>query len=145
MQFCRLLFMDAISLLFCTSATERHAELKSWLYVALAAAAFVIIGAGAELIALEIAFAIALCLRSKAAIAARSISKSINEGSAICVMERIEGRKIQRRVAGFDHVKTVATRRRSAESHQASFSSLSLPHPGLTNRLLPRPRRRTRQ
>ena len=131
--------MDALSLLLCKSATERHAEMKSWFYVTLAAMAFVIAGAGVELIVLEIAFALALCLRYGAAMAARGIRKSINEICAIGVMARVEGRERQRRITGIDHVTTVTTRRRSSESQQACFTSLGLPHPSLTSRLLPLP------
>jgi hypothetical protein len=129
MQFYRLPFMDALSLLFCTSATERYAELKSWLYVALAAMAFVIAGAGVELIVLEAVFALALCLRYGAAIAARGIRKAINVACAICVMARIESREILTLMAGINYVTTVTACRRSLESLQACFASLGLPHP----------------
>lgn len=131
--------MYFLSLLFCKSATERHAELKSWLYVALAAMAFVIVGAGAELIILEIAFVLALCLRHGAAIAAKAVRKSINVITAIGLMARAEGRLVQRCAAGIGHVTDVTARRRTLESRQASFSLLGLPHPGLTARLLPQP------
>lgn len=131
--------MKFLSLLFCKSAIERHAELNSWLYVALAAMALVIFDKGAELVALEIAFIVALCLRHAAAIAARAIRRSINVVSAIGVMERMEGREILRHDAGSDCVTTVTTRRRSRESRQASYASLGLPHPSLTARLLPQP------
>jgi len=131
--------MDALSLLFCTSATERHAELKSWLYVALVAMAFVIFDKGAELIVLELAFAVALYLRQCAAIAAKAIRRSINVINAIGVMARVEGRQVQRCAAGINHVTSVTARRRSSESRQASFASLGLPHLGLAARLLPQP------
>lgn len=67
--------MDILSLLFCTSATERHAELKSWLYVALAALVFVIVGTGPELVSLWLGFAIGLCLRGRAQAGAKAIQK----------------------------------------------------------------------
>ncbi len=101
--------------------------------------ALVIFDKGAELVVLEIAFAVALCLRYCAAMAERVIRRSINEVRAIGVMARIEGRKIQRRIAGIEYVTTVTTRRRSSESQQASFSALGLPHLGLTARMLPQP------
>ncbi len=131
--------MDALSLLFCNSATERLAELKIWLYVTLAAMALVIVGAGAELIALEIAFAIGLCLRYGAVVAARSIRSSVNEVCASGVMTRVEGREMQRRAAGIGYVIALAIRRRSSESKQASFAALGLIHLGLAPRLLPQP------
>lgn len=131
--------MDALSLLFCTSATERHAELKSWLYVALAAMAFVVAGAGVELIVLEAVFALALCLRYGAAIAARGIRKAINVACAICVMARIESREILTLMACINYVTTVAARRRSLEILQACFASIGLHHPCLASRLLPQP------
>jgi len=131
--------MYFLSLLFCKSATERQAELKSWLYVALAAVVFVIIGAGAELVVLEIAFAVALCLRYRAAMAARVIRRCVNEARAIGVMEKIEGREIQHRFAGIDHVTTVTSRRCSLESLQGYFASLGLSHLCLSSRLLPQP------
>lgn len=145
MQFYRLPFMDALSLLFCTSATERYAELKSWLYVALAAMAFVIAGAGVELIVLEAVFALALCLRYGAAVAARGIRKAINEACAICVMARIESREILTIMAGINYVTTVTACRRSLESLQACFAALGLPHVCLSSRLLPLPVSTARQ
>jgi hypothetical protein len=138
-QFCRLPFMDAFSLLCCKSATKRHDELKIWLYVALAAIAFVIYDKGAELIILELAFAAALCLRQGAALAARAIRKSVNVITAIGVMARAEGRQVQHCIAGIDHVTTVTARRRSSESRQACFASLGLSHLCLASRLLPLP------
>ena len=138
-QFYRLPFMDAFSLLCCKSATKRHDELKIWLYVALAAIAFVIYDKGAELIILELAFAAALCLRQGAALAARAIRKSVNVITAIGVMARAEGRQVQHCIAGVDHVTTVTARRRSSESRQACFASLGLPHHCLASRLLPLP------
>lgn len=138
-QFYRLPFMDALSLLFCTSAAERHAELKSWLYVALAAMVFVIAGAGAELIALELAFAVALCLRCAAVMAAKAIRKSINVITAVCVMARAEGRQANHSAGSSDHVTNVTACRRSLESLQACFASLGLPHVCLSSRLLPLP------
>lgn len=131
--------MDVLSLLFCTSATERYAELKSWLYVALAAIAFVIADKGAELIVLELAFAVALCLRCGAAMAAKAIRKSVNVITAVCVMARAEGRQANHSAGGNDHVTIVAACRRSLESLQACFASLGLPHPCLASRLLPQP------
>ena len=145
MQFYRLPFMDALSLLFCTSATERDAELKSWLYVALAAMAFVIAGAGVELIVLEAVFALALCLRYGAAVAARGIRKAINVACAICVMARIESREILTLMAGINYVTTVTACRRSLESLQACFAALGLPHVCLSSRLLPLPVSTARQ
>lgn len=135
----RLPFMDALSLLFCKSATGRHDELNSWLYVALVAMTLVIFDKGAELVVLELAFFVALYLRQCAAVAARAIRKSSNHASAITLLEHAEGRAKQRRIAGSRYVTTVATRRRTLESRQASFSSLGLPHPSLTARLLPQP------
>lgn len=131
--------MNGISLLLCKSATERYSELKSWLYVALAAMVFVIVGAGAELIILEIAFVLALCMRQGAAIAAKAIRRSVNVNDAIGAMARTEGRQAQRCAAGIDHVTTVTARRRSSESRQACFASLGLSHLCLSSRLLPLP------
>lgn len=131
--------MNGISLLLCKSATERHDELNSWLYVALAAMAFVSVGAGAELIMLEIAFVLALCMRQGAAIAAKTIRRCVNLNDAIGVMARTEGRQVQRCVAGINHVKSVTARRRSSESRQACFASLGLSHLCLSSRLLPPP------
>jgi hypothetical protein len=131
--------MDALSLLFCTSATERHAELKSWLYVALAAMAFVIVGAGAELIILEIAFALALCLRSSAATAAGGIRKTINEACTFSRNSLVESRRLELRTVDIDRMTTVVVRRSSLESLQACFASLGLPHLCLASRLLPQP------
>lgn len=131
--------MHCLSLLFCKSNTERHAELKSWLYVALAAMALVIFDKGAELIALEFAFAAALCLRQGAALAARAIRKSVNVITAIGVMARAEGRQVQHCIAGIEHVTAVTARRRSSESRQACFASLGLSHLCLASRLLPLP------
>lgn len=131
--------MDAFSLLCCKSETQRHDELKIWLYVALAAMAFVIYDKGAELIILELAFAAALCLRQGAALAARAIRKSINVITAIGVMARVEGRQVQQCIAGIEHVTTVTARLRSLESRQACFASLGLPHLCLSSRLLPLP------
>lgn len=131
--------MDAFSLWCCKSATERHDELKIWLYVALAAIAFVIYDKGVELSILEFAFAVALCLRQGAAMAARAIRKSINVITAIGVMARLEGRQVQRCAAGNNHVTTVTARRRSSESQQACFASLGLSHFCLSSRLLPLP------
>ncbi|MBU0753181.1 MAG: hypothetical protein KJ787_10615 [Gammaproteobacteria bacterium] len=128
--------MDAFSLLCCKSATKRHDELKIWLYVALAAMVFVIFDKGAELIILELAFAAALCLRQGAAIAARAIRKSINMITAIGVMASAEGKQVQRRIAGFDYVTTVAVRHITLASLQACFAS---PHFCLASRLLPLP------
>ena len=138
-QFYRLPFMDAFSLLCCKSATKRHDELKIWLYVALAAIAFVIYDKGAELIILELAFAAALCLRQGAALAARAIRKSVNVITAIGVMARAEGRQVQHCIAGIDHVTTVTARRSSLESLQACFASLGLSNFCLASRLLPLP------
>lgn len=138
-QFYRLPFMDAFSLLCCKSATKRHDELKIWLYVALAAMAFVIYDKGAELIILELAFAAALCLRQGAALAAGAIRKSVNVITAIGVMARVEGRQAQHCIAGIEHVTTVTARRRSSESIQACFASLGLSHDCLASRLLPLP------
>jgi len=67
--------MDVLSLLFCTLATERRAELKIWRCVALAAVLFVIIGAGAELVTLWLGFAAGLCLRGRARAGAKAIRK----------------------------------------------------------------------
>ncbi len=131
--------MDAFSLLCCKSATKRHDELKIWLYVALAAIAFVIYDKGVELVLLELAFAAALCLRQGAAIGARAVRKSVNVITAIGVMARAEGRQVQHSIAGIDHVTTVAARRRSSESIQACFASLGLSHYCLASRLLPLP------
>jgi len=131
--------MDALSLLFCKSATGRHDELNSWLYVALAAMAFVIAGAGVELIVLEAVFALALCLRYGAAIAARGIRKAINVACAICVMARIESKEILTLIAGINYVTTVTARHRSLESLQACFAVLGLSHHCLASRLLPLP------
>lgn len=138
-QFYRLPFMDAFSLLCCKSATKRHDELKIWLYVALAAIAFVIYDKGAELIILELAFAAALCLRQGAALAARAIRKSVNVITAIGVMARAEGRQVQHCITGIEHVTIVTARRRSSESWQACFASLGLSHLCLASRLLPLP------
>ena len=131
--------MGALSLLFCKSATGRHDELNSWLYVALVAITLIIFDKEAELVVLELAFFVALCLRQSAAIAARAIRKSNNQTSALAVLDRAEGREMQHRIAGIRHVTTVTTRRRSLESRQASYSALGLPHPGLAARLLPLP------
>jgi hypothetical protein len=131
--------MNGISLLLCKSATERHDELNSWLYVALAAMVFVIVGAGAELIVLEIAFVLALCLRQGAALSASVIRKSVNVINSIGVTARTEARQVQRSAAGINHVTTVTARRRSSESRQACFASLGLPHLCLASRLLPLP------
>jgi hypothetical protein len=138
-QFCRLPFMGALSLLFCKSATERHDELTIWLYVALAAMAFVIADKEAELIVLELAFTVALCLRQGAALAARAIRKSVNVITAIGVMARNEGRQVQRCAESINHVITATARRRSSESPQACFASLGLSHLCLSSRLLPLP------
>ncbi len=135
----RLPCMNGISLLLCKSATERYDELNSWLYVALVAITLIIFDKGAELVVLELAFFVALCIRQGAAVAARAIRKSNNQASALAVLERAESREMQHRIAGIRHMTTVTTRRRSLESRQASFSSLGLPHPGLTARLLPLP------
>jgi hypothetical protein len=59
--------------------------------------------------------------------------------NAIGVMARAEGRQVQRRAAGINHVTTVTARRRSSESRQACFASLGLPHLCLASRLLPQP------
>lgn len=131
--------MDALSLLFCISSTERHAELKSWLYVALAAMALVIVGAGAELVILEIAFVLALCLRSSAAAAAGGIRKAINQACAFSRISWGENRRLQRRAAELDHAATVAVRLGTLETLQACFASLGLPHHCLASRLLPLP------
>jgi hypothetical protein len=131
--------MDAFSLLCCKSETQRHDELKIWLYVAVAAMGFVIYDKGAELIILELAFAAALCLRQGAALAARAIRKSVNVITAIGVMARVEGRQVQQCIAGIEHVTTVTARRRSSESRQACFASLGLSHLCLSSRLLPLP------
>ncbi len=138
-QFYRLPFMDAFSLICCKSATGRHDELKSWLYVALAAMAFVIADKGAELVMLELAFAAALCLRCGAALAVKAIWKSVNVITAIGVMARAEGKQVQLRMAGIDHVITVTARHRSLKSLQACFASLGLSHDCLASRLLPQP------
>jgi uncharacterized membrane protein YcjF (UPF0283 family) len=131
--------MNDISLLLCKSTTERHDELNSWLYVALAAMVLVIVGAGSELIILEIAFVLALCMRQGAMIAAKAIRRSVNVNNAIGVMARTEGRQIQRCADGINHVKSVTARRRSSESRQACFASLGLFHLCLASRLLPLP------
>ncbi len=138
-QFYRLPFMDAFSLLCCTSATKRHDELKIWLYVALAATVFVIFDKGAELIILELAFAAALCLRQGAAIAARAIRKSVNVITAIGAMASAEGKQVQRRIARDDYVTTVAVRHITLASLQSCFASLGLSHFCLASRLLPLP------
>lgn len=131
--------MDAVSLLFCKSATGRHDELNSWLYVALVAITLVVFDKGAELVVMELAFFFALCLRQSAAVAARAIRKSNNQASARAVLERTEGRETQHRVTGIDHVTTVAARRSTLASLQACFESLGLPHICLASRLLPQP------
>lgn len=138
-QFYRLPFMDVFSLLCCTSATERHDELKIWLYVALAATVFVIFDKGAELIILELTFAAGLYLRQGAASAARAIRKSVNVITATGVMARAEGKQVQHRATGIDHVKTVAVRHITLASLQACFASLGLHHLCLASRLLPQP------
>jgi hypothetical protein len=131
--------MDALSLLVCKSATGRHDELNSWLYVALVAMTLVLFDKGAELVVLELAFFVALCLRQCAAVAARAIRKSNNHASAIAVLDRAEGRQVQHRSAGINHVTTVTARHRSLKSLQACFATLGLSHHCLTSRLLPLP------
>lgn len=131
--------MDVLSLLFCKSATGRRDELNSWLFVALVAMILVIFDMEAELVILELAFFVALCLRQCAAVAARAIRKSNNHAAAIAILDRSEERQIQRRFAGHTHVTSVTARCRSFESLQACLASLGIPHYCLASRLLPLP------
>lgn len=131
--------MDAISLLFCKSATSRHSEPMSWLCIALVAIVAVVANAGAELIFLWLGFTVGLCLRARAAVAAHRIRRAVLQASYYVTKGIDESKVIRLRNIATTYFATVIALRRVFAALQASLARLGLPHVCLSPKVLPQP------
>ncbi|MCX7167904.1 MAG: hypothetical protein NTV11_16740 [Rhodocyclales bacterium] len=132
--------MDVLSLLFCKSTSDQHSETVVWFWITLAAMAFVLANAGAELVVLWLGFAVGISLRERAAEAARRIRKAFNESCCFPVNAPGETWSAQQRIHAVVNMTIAVTARRYVLSVlQDLYAYLGLPHICLSSRLLPSP------
>lgn len=107
-----------------------------WLCIALAAMAFVLFNAGAELVTLCFGFAVALCLRARAVAAAQQIRNAWNRACSFTVVAFVEFWADQKSIHAAAYVITATAWRRASASLHAIYVHLGLPHVCLSSRML---------
>jgi len=110
-----------------------------WFYIAVVAIGAVLFNAGPELIAVFVGFVLALCIRARAAAAAREIGRASNYVTGVALRTLLETKAFIRRLTATDRAVLISALCCSVKAHQAVLGAVGLAHIWIAPRLLPHP------